>query len=53
MLLVLPKIMVNHDYLSLFLEAEQVSIRDNSSSVMGGVCKVWKIIHRNMLIYDY
>jgi len=25
----------------------------NSQSVMGGVCKIWFFIHRNVLIYDY
>jgi len=33
-----------------FLKA---SNRYDSSGVMGGVCKVWFIIHRNILIYDY
>ena len=34
-------------------DPHSISEKYNSSSVMGGVCKVWYIIHRNILIYDY
>ena len=37
----------------IFKFIDKVSSRDNSSGVMGGVCKVWLVIHRNVLIYDY
>jgi len=30
-----------------------ISEQNDSSSVMGGVCKVWYSIHRNILICDY
>jgi len=29
------------------------SIQFDSPSVMGGVCKIWLLIHRNILFYDY
>jgi len=32
---------------------DYISEQHDSSSVMGGVCKVWSIIHRNILICDY
>lgn len=29
------------------------SVQFCSPSVMGGVCKIWLFIHRNVLLYDY
>ena len=35
------------------LRYDKVSSRHDSPGVMGGVCKVWYVIHRNVMIYDY
>ena len=37
----------------LIILSDIVSSRHDSSGVMGGVCKVWLVIHRNVMIYDY
>ena len=44
---------VENSTITFIILSDIVSSRHNSSGVMGGVCKVWKIIHRNIMIYDY